>query len=48
MSAQPVGAVAADVQLPVGDAILEGDLVLPEGAVGIDLFAHGHIHAVRL
>lgn len=27
--------------LPVGDAVLEGDLVVPQGASGIVLFAHG-------
>jgi dienelactone hydrolase len=27
--------------VPVGDAVLEGDLVLPDGATGIVLFAHG-------
>jgi hypothetical protein len=25
----------------VGDAVLEGDLVVPEGATGVVLFAHG-------
>jgi putative phosphoribosyl transferase len=41
VSAQPAGAAAAGVELPVGDATLQGDLVLPKGAVGIVLFAHG-------
>jgi dienelactone hydrolase len=29
------------VAVPAGDAVLEGDLVVPEGALGIVLFAHG-------
>jgi putative phosphoribosyl transferase len=29
------------VLIPVGDAVLEGDLVVPEGASGLVLFAHG-------
>jgi dienelactone hydrolase len=39
-----VGAAALSptgVRLPVGDAVLEGDLVLPDGALGIVVFAHG-------
>jgi putative phosphoribosyl transferase len=37
MSAQ----VLISVHVPVGDAVLEGDLVAPEGATGIVAFAHG-------
>jgi putative phosphoribosyl transferase len=37
---QPV-ATETDVRVPVGDAMLEGNLVLPERATGIVLFAHG-------
>jgi hypothetical protein len=33
--------VAGQVAVPVGDAELCGDLVLPAGAAGIVLFAHG-------
>jgi dienelactone hydrolase len=32
---------ATGVAVPVGDALIEGDLVLPEHASGIVLFAHG-------
>jgi putative phosphoribosyl transferase len=32
---------ATGVAMPVGDAVLEGDLVVPEGATGVVLFAHG-------
>jgi pimeloyl-ACP methyl ester carboxylesterase len=32
---------ATGVAVPVGDALVEGDLVLPEHASGIVLFAHG-------
>jgi putative phosphoribosyl transferase len=32
---------ATHVAVPVGDAVLEGDLVVPERAAGIVLFAHG-------
>jgi dienelactone hydrolase len=34
-------ASVSQVAVPVGDAVLEGDLVVPERAVGIVLFAHG-------
>jgi dienelactone hydrolase len=34
-------ASATQVAVPVGDAVLEGDLVVPERAAGIVLFAHG-------
>ncbi|MDX6439225.1 MAG: putative phosphoribosyl transferase [Gaiellaceae bacterium] len=40
MSAQP-GAAATDVRVAVGDAVLAGDLVLPEHPAGTVLFAHG-------
>jgi pimeloyl-ACP methyl ester carboxylesterase len=32
---------ASIVRVPVGDAVLEGDLVVPEGAPGIVVFVHG-------
>ncbi len=32
---------ARSVTIPAGDATLDGDLVVPEGAVGVVLFAHG-------
>jgi putative phosphoribosyl transferase len=31
----------AEIAVPVGDAVLEGELVVPEGARGIVVFAHG-------
>jgi putative phosphoribosyl transferase len=34
-------ATVSRVLVPVGDAVLEGDLVVPEGATGVVLFAHG-------
>jgi dienelactone hydrolase len=36
-----VHAAATEVAVPVGDATLQGDLVLPEQARGVVLFAHG-------
>jgi predicted alpha/beta-hydrolase family hydrolase len=33
--------VAAEVQVPTAGAVLAGDLVVPEGARGIVVFAHG-------
>jgi pimeloyl-ACP methyl ester carboxylesterase len=33
--------VRAQVAVPVGDAVLEGDLVVPVGAAGVVVFAHG-------
>jgi dienelactone hydrolase len=30
-----------EVQIPVGNILLDGDLVIPEGAKGLVLFAHG-------
>jgi putative phosphoribosyl transferase len=41
MTAGPAGVVATAVEVPAGGAILEGDLVLPERASGVVLFAHG-------
>jgi putative phosphoribosyl transferase len=41
VSVHQTRATATDVAIPVGDAVLQGDLVLPEAAVGIVLFAHG-------
>jgi dienelactone hydrolase len=34
-------ATVSRVVVPVGDVALEGDLVVPEGAAGVVLFAHG-------
>jgi putative phosphoribosyl transferase len=33
--------VATGVRIPAGEAVLEGDLVLPDSAVGVVVFAHG-------
>jgi dienelactone hydrolase len=33
--------VSTEVAVPTGDAVLDGDLVLPAGASGVVLFAHG-------
>jgi putative phosphoribosyl transferase len=41
MSADPATASATAVAVAVGDAVLAGDLVVPERALGIVLFAHG-------
>lgn len=41
MSAGPVTAKATEVAVPIGEAVLTGDLVVPESAAGIVLFAHG-------
>lgn len=41
MSAASRSLTSTQVSIPVGDATLEGDLVLPEDASGIVLFAHG-------
>jgi putative phosphoribosyl transferase len=41
MTAGPAGVVATAVEVPAGDAILEGELALPERASGVVLFAHG-------
>jgi putative phosphoribosyl transferase len=41
MSAHSAQAASVDVEVPVGDAVLQGELVLREGAIGIVLFAHG-------
>src|SRR4051794_31977456 len=35
------GAVERPVRVPAGAAMLDGDLVVPEGAGGVVLFAHG-------
>lgn len=40
MTAQP-GTTATEVRVAIGDAVLAGDLVLPEHPTGIVLFAHG-------
>jgi putative phosphoribosyl transferase len=34
-------AVQVGVEIPIGEAVLEGDLIIPEDATGIVLFAHG-------
>jgi hypothetical protein len=39
VSVYPARATSREVAIPVGDAVLEGELVLPERAVGIVLFA---------
>jgi putative phosphoribosyl transferase len=41
LSANPAAPSTTEVAVPVGDAVLEGELVLPAGAVGVVLFAHG-------
>jgi putative phosphoribosyl transferase len=41
VSAERSGPSTTGVTVPVGDAILEGDLVLPDQAAGVVLFAHG-------
>jgi dienelactone hydrolase len=41
VSAGTIHATRAQVAVPVDDVVLEGDLVLPEGAGGIVVFAHG-------
>jgi pimeloyl-ACP methyl ester carboxylesterase len=41
VSATPRPLTNTAVRVPVGDTVLEGDLVLPEAASGIVLFAHG-------
>jgi dienelactone hydrolase len=41
VTAGAAGVVATAVEVPARDAILEGDLVLPERASGVVLFAHG-------
>jgi putative phosphoribosyl transferase len=41
MSAAPRSLTATQVSIPVADATLEGDLVLPESVSGIVVFAHG-------
>jgi putative phosphoribosyl transferase len=37
----PSGVTATEVAIPVGDAVVQGDVVFPEHALGIVLFAHG-------
>ncbi|MDX6647360.1 MAG: hypothetical protein QOK40_3087 [Miltoncostaeaceae bacterium] len=41
MSVRSGAAGASAVAVPVGGVVLQGDLVVPEGATGIVLFAHG-------
>jgi putative phosphoribosyl transferase len=41
VSTRPPGTTATSVEVPVGDAILQGDLIVPEHTSGIVLFAHG-------
>jgi dienelactone hydrolase len=35
------GSVEQSIRIPTGDVVLDGDLILPEGAKGLVLFAHG-------
>jgi pimeloyl-ACP methyl ester carboxylesterase len=37
----PPAGIATRVAVPAGDALLEGDLVVPGGAAGVVVFAHG-------
>jgi putative phosphoribosyl transferase len=41
VSAERSGPSTTGVTVPVGDAVLEGDLVLPDEPAGVVLFAHG-------
>jgi putative phosphoribosyl transferase len=41
VSTRPPGVTAPSAEVPVGDAVLQGDLIVPEHASGIVLFAHG-------
>jgi dienelactone hydrolase len=41
VSAAPRPLTATQVSVPVGDAIVEGDFIVPQAASGIVLFAHG-------
>jgi pimeloyl-ACP methyl ester carboxylesterase len=41
VSAARTGQTVTGVNVPAGDAVLEGDLLVPEGALGLVLFAHG-------
>ena len=41
MSTHSMLVASRDVEVPVGDAVLQGELVLRDGAIGIVLFAHG-------
>jgi putative phosphoribosyl transferase len=41
VSAESAVSTGTEVEVPVGDAVLRGDLVIPEHPVGIVLFAHG-------
>jgi dienelactone hydrolase len=36
-----LGEIERSVRIPIGEATLEGDLAVPEGASGIVIFAHG-------
>ena len=41
MSTHSMLVASRDVEVPVGDAVLQGELSLRDGAIGIVLFAHG-------
>lgn len=41
MSAGPTTARRSEAEVPVGEVVLRGDLVVPDGAQGMVLFAHG-------
>jgi putative phosphoribosyl transferase len=41
MSASPRSSIDTTVRIPVGGVVLEGDLSLPDAAIGVVLFAHG-------
>ena len=41
MSRKGFGKENRDVEIPAGNVRLDGELIIPEGATGIVLFAHG-------
>ena len=41
MSLKGSGKENRDVEIPAGNVQLKGELIIPEGATGIVLFAHG-------
>ncbi len=41
MSRKGFGKENRDVEIPAGNVQLDGELIIPEGATGIVLFAHG-------
>src|SRR5947207_13433818 len=38
---RPAESAGRDVRIPAGEAMLEGELIVPAGATGLVLFAHG-------